>query len=54
MDPLFHYQENTRIVSDVREFQDQIQQGKKVSDELKGHCKDIYSKIDIKVLENLE
>ena len=31
-----------------------IQQGKKVSDELKGHCKDIYSKIDIKVLENLE
>ena len=53
MDPLFSYQENKRIASDALEFEGQIQDGKSVSEELKAHCKNIYSNIDINILKGL-
>jgi len=53
MDPLFSYQENKRIASDALEFEGQIQDGKSVSEELKAHCKNIYSNININILKGL-
>ncbi|VVH62870.1 hypothetical protein BSPWISOX_2930 [uncultured Gammaproteobacteria bacterium] len=54
MDPLFLYQENGRVIRDFEDFNKKINDKKIVSKELKAHCRNIYTNIDIKILERIK
>jgi len=53
MDPLFDCQGSERIVKNVVDFENKIQDEWLVSDELITHCKEMYTEINLKVLEDV-
>ncbi len=53
MDPLFDCQGSERIVKSVVDFENKIQDVWLASDELITHCEEMYTEINIKVLEDV-
>ena len=54
MDSLFGCQEDSRTVKSTSDFESKIQSMWQVSDKLIAHCENMYTEVNIKVLEGIE